>query len=321
MKNVGFMVAGPNEADRYLDASLKELERLTDDAVIVGNNTDPKTEALIRSYGFWFYRDDREWGKCQPLIKTDLLRKVAQLNPTHVTPLDADEVFGKNVTRATLESLKDNLGSYFHIQNLWNDEDHYSQSLSFWNVRFYQFDPTRIGFTNKPVHCGLAPPYAYHQGIYVPYIVKHYGLMKKEDRRRKVERYNKYDPDAKYKDRSFYDALASDWEGSRFNEDDIQRKVEAEVAKYGDQKKTKTPETMSKYFYVKRLKDGAVLDVPERDLQRTLATKRFELIGEAVIQAAAEAPVVVSESSLKCIICGKEAKNKLGLLAHKRSHK
>ena len=238
MKVIGFLVVGSGEADRYLEATLKEFKRLCDDAIIVGNNTDPKTEALVKKYGYWFYRDDREWGKYQPDIKTDLLAKVARLNPDWILPLDADEVLDSTVDRAELERLAEgNVACYFYIVNLWNEEGRYARGLSFWNIRFYKFMPEYgLQFLKKPVHCGLAPPFAYKMGRYVPHLVKHYGLMRPEDRQKKIERYQKYDPRAVWKASSYYEALASEATGSVFNEEEVMRKVGEETNKMKYQK-------------------------------------------------------------------------------------
>ncbi len=218
MRIVGLMVCGPGEAERYLEASLKELKRLCDDAIIVGNNTDEKTESLIKHYGFWFYRDDREWGKEQPYIKTDLLKKVAKLKPDWIIAIDSDEVFAPEFTRVEAERLgsKDEIAWYFLVVNLYNDPEHYAHGAGiqrFWNIRYYKFLPQYgLEFQKKRLHCGLAPPIAYKYGWHAPFYLEHYGLMKKEDRMKKVERYRTYDPTARFKDRVYYDDLEREME-------------------------------------------------------------------------------------------------------------
>ena len=79
MKIVGIMVLGANE--KYLDKSLNEFKRLCDDAIIATNNADEKTIRKIQECGFKTYEDNREWGKFQPDIKTDLLTKAGELAP------------------------------------------------------------------------------------------------------------------------------------------------------------------------------------------------------------------------------------------------
>lgn len=212
MRIIGFMVCGA-EADRYLEASLKELKRLCDDAVIATNNADQKTKDLIKKYNFWQYEDNREWGKEQPNIKTDLLKKVGRLNPDWVIAIDADEVFAPEFTREEAERLGsgDEIAWYFLVVNLYNDREHYAHGAGiqrFWNIRYFRYLPEYgLEFQKKALHCGLAPPIAYQYGWHAPFYLEHYGLMKPEDRMRKAERYKAYDPNAKYKDKTYYEDL------------------------------------------------------------------------------------------------------------------
>lgn len=209
------MVTGA-EAHRYLEGSLKEFKRLCDDAVIATNNADQATIDLINKYGYWHYEDNREWGIYQPQIKTDLLKKVAKLNPDWIVAIDSDEQFAPEFTREQAEKLasSNEIAYYFMVVNLYNDENHFAHDAGiqrFWNIRFYKFLPQYgLEFQKKSLHCGLAPPIAYQYGWHAPYYLKHYGLMKKEDRMRKVERYAKYDPRARFKDKVYYDNLSAE---------------------------------------------------------------------------------------------------------------
>lgn len=241
MKIVGMAVVGAGEADRYLEQTLKEFERLTDDALICLNSADKKVKKMVEKYGFWWYEDFREWGLHQPTIKTELLRKVLLLKPDWVLPLDADETFTPDLTRKKLEALtEDKIACYFYIINLWDSPERYSKGLSFWNIRFFKPKPEYgYQFLKKPVHCGLAPPYAYKFGTYVPYLVRHYGLMKAADRQKKVERYEIYDPQAIHKSRTYYDALKQNSVCSPYDEVAVQNKIKAECEKMVYQKKYK----------------------------------------------------------------------------------
>lgn len=343
MRVIGFMVCGPGEADRYLEASLKEFQRLCDDAVIVGNNTDEKTERLIEKYGYWFYRDDREWGRYQPIIKGDLLKKVANLRPDIIIPIDADEVFDSRFDRRSLEELAktEAIAFNFYIVNLWNDERHYWKSGSFWNVRMYKFKPELgMEFAKKNVHCGLAPPYAYSFARNAPFLVKHYGLMKKEDRQKKVERYKKYDPrEDKVGIGAYYEAIKSDGAGSEFIEDDVHQKVEGDVkeSKQDYNKKFTMPDT-KKFVYIRRLADGVVLDVPEAhwiNIQNSSRKNQFEFVAAVnfdLDRRKIDVPVIEDEpvedepktevqaevaGETTCPLCGHEAKSKSALKRHK----
>lgn len=82
-----------------------------------------------------------------------------------------------------------------------------------------------------------------------------------------------------------------------------------------------------KYFYVKRLKDGATLDIPERDLEGTLSLGGFELIGPInlstetpqLTQVSQDTSPVVNPVS-ECPLCQKVFASDRGLKIHKNSH-
>ena len=239
MKIVGLMVCGPGEVDRFLRRPLEQFKKLCDDVVICLNGNDENRDRVIKDYGFWSYHDDREWGIYQPKIKTDLLKRIGKLRPDWVLPLDADEEM-VDMTRQTLEEISsERRACYYYIVNLWNDEFHYKRAISFWNIRFFKFMPSMgLEYIKKPVHCGLAPPYAYTFGTYVPHLVRHYGLMKSEDREKKVERYSRYDPQAKHLGlKSWYDALRQDGTGTFYDEVAVTMKIREEVSKMIHQKK------------------------------------------------------------------------------------
>jgi hypothetical protein len=230
MKIVGQLVCGPGEADRYLKETLEEFKRLCDDVVVVLCNAGPKEKAMVRSYDFRSYEDNREWGREQPNIKTKLLKTILKLEPDWILPLDADETM-PGMTRPFLESLTERREScFFYVVNLWNDPGHYSKALSFWNVRFYKADESKgTQFLRKPVHCGNAPPYFYKQPAkkaYVPHILLHKGLMLREDRLKKAARYDLYDPAAIHKGRDYYDALIAVGPGTVYNQDEVELKIQ-----------------------------------------------------------------------------------------------
>lgn len=216
MRIIGIMVVGPNEADRYLEKSLEEFKRLCDDALIVTNNADINTLKLIDRFGYKHYEDNREWGIHQPDIKTTLLEKASEYNPDWIIALDSDECFSPTFTRAEAEKLAstEEIAWYFLVVNLYNDDKHFAHSSGiqrFWNIRFYAYRPDLgLQFLRKALHCGLGPPIAYKYGWYAPFYLLHYGLMKKEDRMRKVERYQKYDPNKRYKAGAYYDELGQE---------------------------------------------------------------------------------------------------------------
>lgn len=233
MRIIGIGVCGPNE--KYLENTLKEFKRLCDDVIIATNNADSDTIALIQRYGFHHYEDNREWGKYQPDIKTSLLERCSALQPDWIIALDMDEVFAPEFTREEAEKLTqtNEIAYYFMIVNLYNDTEHFAHSKGiqrFWNIRFYKFMPEYgLQFQKKSLHCGLGPPITYKYGWHAPFYVKHYGLMLKEDRQRKQERYNKYDPTRKFKSGAYYDELGQELPMRKFDPQGLLDKLKESV--------------------------------------------------------------------------------------------
>jgi hypothetical protein len=236
MKILGLGVCGPGEADNYLEETLKEFKRLCDDVIICLCNAGPKEEAYMKKYGIRYYHDNREWGYSQPDIKTDLLNKAVKLKADWHLVLDMDETL-PTVDRKTLEELTNGrLACQFHVVNLWNDEQHYMKGLGFYNVRFYRRLPgMSTQFLRQRVHCGNAPPFFYSRPakeVYVPHILLHKGLMKKEDRQRKIDRYAVYDSKAECKGQEYYDALALDTTGTEYFEQKVIEELKKEINKF-----------------------------------------------------------------------------------------
>jgi hypothetical protein len=227
----GIGVCGPHEASRYMRRTMEEFKRLCDDVLIATCNATEEEIKLIEEYGFDHYEDNREWGKDQPNIKTDLLTKAGEKNPDWIIALDMDEVFAPEFTREEAQRLTegDEIAWYFFVVNLYNDSEHFAHDAGiqrFWNIRFYQYLPEHgLQFQRKNLHCGLAPPIAYIYGWHAPYYLEHYGLMKPEDRQKKVERYAQYDPRAVFKNRVYYDDLQKELKMHVFDRPQLLKKL------------------------------------------------------------------------------------------------
>ena len=213
------MVVGAGEADRWLEPVLQQLH-WADEVCIVMNNADRKTEDLCYKYGTILHHDNREWGKEQFRIKQDFLNTIVPLltvpgrpNNLWIWCLDADEIFDQRFDRAMAEKMAagDDIAWYFWCLQLWNTDDQVRLDLSFANIRFYKVAPELgLHFLAQPLHCGLAPMYAYRHGSQSGLFFKHYGLMAAADRARKVARYDKYDPRAAFKGKVWYDGLRNE---------------------------------------------------------------------------------------------------------------
>ena len=147
-----------------MEKTLNEFKRLCDDVLIVTNHATQKEIGLLNKFGFWHYADDREWGRSQNNIKTDLLTRAQSLGPDWIVALDMDEVFAPEFTRVEAEALTkgEEIAYYFSVVNLYEDTEHFAHDVGiqrFWNIRYYKNLPQYgLTFQNKALHCGLAPP-------------------------------------------------------------------------------------------------------------------------------------------------------------------
>lgn len=312
MRVIGYGVCG-KEANRYLRETLEEFKRLCDETVICLNNATQAEKDMINEYGFYWYEDNREWGKNQHIIKQDLLDKyVSELKPDWCICLDMDETFAdfKREDIAEMEEYADAL--YVFIVNLWDEG--WSKEWSFWNIRVWKWGYNTT-IRRQPLHCGLAPEWAYHYGVYSPYVLIHNGLKERKDRQKKIERYEKYDPKAQYKDKAFYDALKED-KSDPFNKEEVVSLIKNEWLTKNKPIKKKTFMTnkpSEKIVYMRRISDGALLDIPERHVAQALKN------GMVLIESREEKVEEKVEEPLVCD-CGFTAKTAFGLTVHKRKH-
>ena len=170
-----------------------------------------------------------------------MVEKLGKIKEDGILAADADEIYDKYFTREEAEKLmrSDVLAYEFNLVNLWNDEEHYNHTRGFWNVRFWNYKFAKevdLTWSNKSVHCGLAPVVCYKYAHHAPFMVKHYGLMLPEDRATKVERYKKYDPKCKFKGKEYYDSINDEIKTRDiirpFNEDEWHERVVRDVEKY-----------------------------------------------------------------------------------------
>lgn len=322
-KIVGYGICGKDEP--YLEATLNEFARLCDEVIICLNNAGPWEKELITARGFSIVEDNREWGKMQYQIKEDFVKKhVAPLKPDLCVCIDMDEVFDKNLTKEGLYELykRPFEAFYFRIINLWDDG--YNPDRSFWNIRAWKFLPP-LTWPKKNLHCGLAPEWTWGRAYYVPYILKHYGLKEKERRQKKSERYKKYDPQAKFITKEYYDSLLSNPHVLPFDEDKLHQEVVDFVVSINQ--KYIAPMETEKYIEI-RVPSGETIAIKESDWQFYAKRPGHELLGErkeldSVIddilseQPSQEVQPQDSPELFMCNECSYRAVSKVGLHAHK----
>jgi uncharacterized protein YlaI len=334
-KIVGYGICGPNEP--YLEATLKEFERLCDEVIICFNNATEKEKALVNSFGFKMVENNTEWGKFQWKIKQDFLTNhVAKLNPDMCVCLDMDEVFDKHLTKEGLYALYDSQfqAFYFFIINLWDDG--YQKERSFWNIRAWKWNGD-TKFPQKNLHCGLAPEWTWVRAFYSPYILKHYGLKDKERREAKAQRYDKYDPNARFIAKEYYDSLRSSPQVTPFDEDVLHQEVVNYVRDI-KQKYINIPMVKEEVAYIQTL-SGETSAVPKAKLAdylkqgckhlvdyETLSEKIDTILNdEPVAEILTEETFTEAVENLKeqpkeefmCGECGKKMPSMVSLRAHK----
>lgn len=291
MKVVGYGICGPGEASRYMRETLDDFKRLCDVVVICVNVPDGYTYEdlkpemdLIKEYGFKQFIDHREWGKMQWKIKQDFLKTEVSRYADEsdmVVCLDMDETLDRRLTKQWL--LEAELDAYHvFVIDLWNDREHYKPKSCFWNVRIFRWNGD-VEFKQKALHCGLAPAWAYYYHRFAPFLLLHKGLMAKSDRERKIARYDKYDPNAQYMAKEYYDLLRSDT-AEPFDEEELHATISEEVATY----KQSRPRGPSIYMNKKaerfayfRNAAGFTLDVPERHVEVTKKQPGMTFVGWA----------------------------------------
>ena len=316
MRVVGYGIAGKGEASRYMRATLEEFKRLCDTTVIVLNNAGVEEYNLVKEFGFEIVEDNSEWGKDQWKIKQRLLDEhITPLSPDWCITLDMDETMPGFNREDIEEYSKYGDSFYVYIVNLWNDG--YKYARCFWNIRIWKWTGD-TEMKQSSLHCGLAPKWAYFVGVYVPVALLHFGLKKLSDRKKKIERYNKYDPDAKYIDRSYYDSL-HDNTSDILNLEDIQKELNQQWS-YSKpaNKKTYMVKKEQEYFYLRRKSDGKLVDVPAEDLEETMARGGFINLGPAKKKKKVakvedkKAPDVACETTMtSCKDCGDFLCNKI----------
>ena len=317
MRIVGYGLCTKGESDRYMRATLDEFKRLCDDTIILCNNAGPKEKKLIKEYGFKTVEDNREWGTNQWRIKQDFVENhVSKLNPDWCISLDMDETLN-GLTRSRFEEYANKLWAmHVFVVNLWNDG--YKFRRCFWNVRAWKWTG-ETEFEQKPLHCGLAPKWAYYINQYAPFLLLHYGLKKKEDRLAKVERYKQYDPTKRFTSKEYYADLLDDT-CDILDLEELAKKVEQEVASYKQQPKSYKMAEVKKFVFIRRPSDGQVFDVPAADVH-FYTSQGMVVIEDAKTEEKREEKVQeVAANSLQCGICGDILKTEKALIKHKKKH-
>ncbi|MFW5902609.1 MAG: glycosyltransferase family 2 protein [archaeon] len=335
MKIGAYLVVAEGEGDRFLDKALDKLSTLVDFIYIWGDNTDEKTKKLCLSYPnvIFYNHPESIWKEKQWEIKRTICQRLRKWNPDWVIAQDADEVLDYRLNREKLEKLanKDETIAYeFYCVHLWNDEKHMRVDKgwgNFQNVRFFKYiEDSNFNWKKTKLHCGLAPLYAYRWRGTSGYMFKHYGYMREEDRKKKIERYEKLDPNGQYLNKEWYESIKRKPSIREFNEKEFSKKLKYK----GKKPKLKKNNKMGK-TYIVRNKYGKTYEVAENRLNEHVKRDGITLVGESEnsfdkvltkLKDAEKASKVEDkeedkEEEFTCDICGKEFKSERGVKTHK----
>lgn len=345
------MVVGTGEVHRYLKRTLPDMAALVDEVVVACNATDKATRKYLAEFqqATAYDMTKYEWGREQWKIKDICYRKfITPRRPDWVLCLDSDELLDQRIARSGLEELasRNEIAFTFWCIQLWNDDKHMRVDGgwgNFRNVRFYKHIPEADpSFQRTPLHCGLAPKYAYNWAADSEFVFEHYGYMKAADRERKIARYQKYDPKALYHTKEWYDSIGQPGHIVEYDREAFPSNLHYTPKQIPIEKVIKQKTDMKTYMVrnphdrlvsmdeagvftiFEKNKDGGV-GVPKR------GKEGYALVGAEDIIPKKEIPIVdtlepieeenaAKPETFSCAICGFEAKSAGGLSSHAKTH-
>lgn len=225
---IGAMIIG-DEAGKYLEIVIPDLfrRRLIDELVIVMDCPTDKTPEIIgrlkEDYQITAYHHNfKLFGTAENLLRKRLVEYAISKNPYGILAPDADEVFDESFSRKKAEKLlSEGIAWDFKIAHFWGDFEHVrvdGKWRSQKNIRLFKYlSDKQQDLTNFPIHSGSAPRYAYHNRKLSPFILKHYGYIKRADVDKKIERYKKFDPIGLYESIDLYNQMKDDGSITKFN--------------------------------------------------------------------------------------------------------
>jgi hypothetical protein len=280
-----------------------------DEIWVCCNNIDDESRLLLKELDCNTVDDNREWGKHQWQIKEEFFKNYLRTrNPDWIVAKDADEIFDKHFNREEAERLaREGFAGYnFYVVNLV--EGGYSAERSFWNCRFWRYSPDwPCEWQRRNLHCGLYPLHNHRHADFAPFILKHYGLLNKELRKKKSDRYDKYDPEMRWMrmNGEFYGWLKQDnIRVDKYDEDELHLKAVNFSQNTIKKRQNMFDKKQEKVHYFRRAIDGELIPVMESMVEETKSRMRngqreFEYVGEvnnySPQERREEAPVVVVE--------------------------
>lgn len=225
---IGMMTVG-NEEGRYLEMAVDDLfaRDLIDELVIVGDAPTDKTPEICKDLSkrhpvTYYHHDFKLFGTAQNKLRMRLTHYAISKHPFGLLAPDADEIFDEELTREKeLELLANGIGWDFMVCHYWGDTKHIRID-GMWghqkNVRLFRYLPQMSQkFSDKPIHCGSSPWYAYKWRKMSDMLFYHFGYIRQQDVQMKVDRYAKHDPHGTWEAVNWYDDMKKDGNIIKFN--------------------------------------------------------------------------------------------------------
>jgi len=192
MKLVAMMLTH-NDENRFLRPVLERLTSYVDETVILDDSDDNSAE-IAKSYKNTIVH------KIEPspflirgenVVRRQLYDLTIGRNPDWILAICSDYIFQKKFEEQVRSMLETDYRWFqFAVCDMWN-ETHYLKPpfINGGTKYLFRFEEDKLRwFTNMKLHCGDVPVYLFNDpnGLKTDILVKHLGLLRKEDRLRRI---------------------------------------------------------------------------------------------------------------------------------------
>lgn len=198
-----------DENDRYLQEVIPDLfeRELIDRLVIVLDRSNEETVKEIEAFKCQYdiktyYHDFKLFWTDEWKLRERAISYAINENPYWIIPIDWDEMLDLYLTRELIyELLEEWIWIDFKIAHFWWEDWNVrvdSPYASQKNIRLFKYIPEKwYKFYDRNIHCWSAPIYAYENRKNSWLILYHFGYIKENDLKLKIEREAIYDKDMK----------------------------------------------------------------------------------------------------------------------------